>query len=88
MQFVKRVFKAIWTTIKNAIVDLFNNFESVIILSASAVGVSAILQQLPFHYTLPIWVDAPMFIPVIAVLFILLLVSIYSWRTRYVGETI
>ena len=86
MQFVKRIFKAIWTTIKNAIVDLFHNFESVLILSASAVGVSAILQQIPFHYALPAFVDAPLFIPVVSVLFIMLLVSIYSWRTRYVGE--
>jgi hypothetical protein len=85
MNFIKRILKAIWRTVKNAVIDLFSNIESVVILSASAIGVSAILQQLPFHYTLPAIIDAPMIIPIVSVLFILLLVSIYSWRTGYVA---
>jgi hypothetical protein len=86
--FIKKVFIAAIRTIKNMVIDLLSNLESVIIMSAAAVGISAMLQQIPFHYTLPIWIDAPMFIPVLSVMFIMLLVSIYQWRTRYVKQTI
>lgn len=85
MNFIKNVFTATWRTIKNTIRSILNNFEPLIIMSASAVGVAAILQQVPFHYSVPLWMDAPLVLPFIAVLFIMSLVSIYQWRMRLCG---
>ncbi|MCK9429379.1 MAG: hypothetical protein M0R17_05205 [Candidatus Omnitrophica bacterium] len=82
MNFIKRLFKQVISKIVDIFKDLFNNFESVIILTLSGIGLTTLLVQVPFMITLPLWIEASMVIPVIAVLIITFLVTIMQWRTH------
>lgn len=76
-------------TLKNAktkVIDFFkgfyNNFESVGILTLSSFGISALLGELPFWLTLPMWIEAPMVIPFISVCIVWLLATSGEKRAK------
>lgn len=48
--------------------------ESVLILLFASFGLSALLGEMPFYFTMPLWVESSMFMPVVAALIILFLV--------------
>jgi len=80
INWLKKVIMSALNSIKNLFVETVQNIESVVILSFSAIGLTTILSEIPFHYALPAFIDAPLIIPVIAVLTILLLITIMQMR--------
>lgn len=87
LQVVKNLIKNIVKIIFNTIKDIISNIESVIILSFAAIGLTTILVELPFHYALPAFIDAPMVIPVLSVLIITSLIISMTWRIKYAGAS-
>lgn len=82
-RFIKTVIIKTYNIIKNNIINLFNNTESVVILTFSAIGLASVLNELPFHYALPSFIDTPLVIPVIAVLSIYLITQVIKLRMNY-----
>ena len=80
LKWIKRLFMSALNIIKGVVLDLFHNAEAAIILTLSSIGLTTILAELPFHYALPAFIDVSLVIPVIAILTILLLVTLMSWR--------
>lgn len=79
-KFIKNVAIAALNTLKDFVQDIVQNAESTVILITSAVGVTAILTELPFHYALPAIIDAPMVIPFVSTMVVLSLVLLMQWR--------
>lgn len=71
--------------IKNHIVEFvkgcWNHAETISILTLSSIGLTSLLSELPFAYTMPMWIESPMVIPVISVLLIILLVKLAEHRS-------
>lgn len=74
------MFMSALNSIKGMVIDLVSNAEAAVILTFSAVGLTTILSELPFHYALPAFIDAAMVFPVISILIIFALVTLMSWR--------
>lgn len=70
------------TAIKNLFVEIITNLESVVILSLSAIGLTTLMAELPFHFAVPAIIDAAMIVPVLSVFIILGLITIMQWRFR------
>ena len=54
--------------------------ETITILTLSSIGLTSLLSEIPFYYTIPMWIESPMVIPVVSVLCILALVKIAERR--------
>ena len=74
--FISKVFSKITDFLKG----LFNNAESVVVLSAAAIGANAVIQQMPFYLTLPLWIEATAVIPFISVLLVFTVVTMMEIR--------
>ena len=61
---------------------LYDHAEGTAILTAASLGVTALLSEVPFMFTLPIWLEAPLVIPVLAILLIIALVISMEYRAR------
>ena len=83
LSWLKRIALSAFNAIKGLLVDLYQNAESVIILSFSAIGLTTILAELPYHYAMPAFIDGTMIIPVLSVLTILALITIMQWRMNH-----
>jgi hypothetical protein len=81
-KFIKNVAMAALNTLKDFVQDIVQNAESTVILITSAVGVTAILTELPFHYALPAIIDAPLAIPVLSTFIVLGLITLMQYRFR------
>jgi len=88
MRFLKRISrfisKVIASTFKNIIKtvkDLIVNIDSIALLTIAAIGMTKILSDLPFSYSLPLWIETPLVIPIISVFTIYILTQIITWRT-------
>lgn len=79
--FVVKVCKIAGIKIKNFVIGFWQNLETIIVITLSAIGLTALLSQLPFIWTLPLWIEATMVIPVISVIIISILLRIGEWRT-------
>lgn len=89
MKFIKKVanfIKECAVAAKNKVVKFFKGLkdhtEGAVILVLASIGVNALASQLPFMYTLPLWVEATMVIPVLSVLTILIMVKVMEWRAK------
>ena len=80
LNFLKNMCLSAFRTTKNIVIDMFNNAEAVILLSAASIGFTAILTEIPFHITVPMWIDAPMVLPFMSVLIVLTIVTIMEKR--------
>ena len=80
INWIKRVMMSALRAIKDLFVDVVKNAEAVAILTFASIGLTTVFAEIPFHYALPAFIDAPMIIPVIAVLTILLLITIMQKR--------
>jgi hypothetical protein len=73
-------------TAKTKVIDFFkgfyNNFESITILTLSSFGISALIGELPFLLTLPMWIEAAMVIPFISVCIVWLLATSGEKRAK------
>jgi hypothetical protein len=68
--------------VEQVAVGTWKHLFGIAILTFASYGVTALLTELPFYITLPFWIEAPMVIPVIAVIFIGLLVKGTEWQGR------
>ena len=78
--FVTRTAKSTWSNIKSFVVGLARYAETTIILVAASFGVTSLLSEVPFYLWLPMFVESPMFIPVLSVLIVALLATIAEKR--------
>ena len=83
LNWLKKIFLSAFNFVKKLVVEVVTNVEAVIILSFSAIGLTTILAEIPFHIAMPAFIEGALFIPVISVLIIVTLLSIMSWRTAY-----
>lgn len=67
--------KAAARTVKDFAVGCIRHAETIIVLGLAAIGLNALLSELPFHIALPAWVESPLIIPVIAIVLVSLLVK-------------
>lgn len=78
--FVARVAKVAYRKVVNFAKGLYHHAESIVILTLAALGLNALLGELPFYFILPMWVEATMVIPVLAVILVSLLTKSAEWR--------
>lgn len=75
-----------WVAARNRVVrfikDLYEHTEAIGILVLASLGLNALLGEIPFYFTLPLWIEAPMVIPVLAVIGIAMLVRSSEWRAK------
>lgn len=83
INFVTDVVVAAKNTVVDFFVGLYHNAESTIILILSSIGLSALLAEIPFWFTVPFWFEAFLVIPFISVCIILLLLYIAERRGYY-----
>lgn len=81
-KFTKEVFNAAKNKVINFFKGFYQNVETVGVLTLSALGLSALIGELPFWVTLPWWIEGAMVIPVISVMIIFLLVTIGEKRAK------
>jgi hypothetical protein len=69
---------------KNKIVSfvrgVFTHTEAIIITGLAALGLNALIGELPFIIAMPLWIEAAMVIPVLSVFAIGLLLLSAEWR--------
>lgn len=86
MNRLTRFLKNVVITAKDKIVDFFvgvyHHAEAITVSVLSAIGLSALLGELPFIYLLPLWVEGPFVIPVFSVFIIWLLLKSAEWRAE------
>lgn len=83
-----RIIVAIAKGVKDGVIDTFKsiatNFEAVSILSLAAIGLTAVLRDLPFRIAIPMWIEGTFImssmLPVISVLIITILVIVMQKR--------
>lgn len=61
--------------------DVYHHAEGAVLLVAASLGINTVLGEIPFMFALPLWLEATMVIPVLAVLIVLMLVKSAEWRT-------
>lgn len=80
--FTKKVFCAAKDKVVDFVEGCYHHAEAITILTLSALGLNALLGELPFLIALPMWVEAALVIPVISVLLIAGLTRSAEWRTN------
>jgi len=80
ISFTKRAFRAAKRKVVNFIKGTVRHAETVAVLSLSAVGLNALAGEVPFLYSLPMWIEGTMVIPVLSVLVIIGLVKSAEYR--------
>lgn len=59
---------------------VYKHIETISVLVLASLGLNALLSEIPFFWTLPLWIESPMVIPVLAVLGVFLLVKLGERR--------
>lgn len=85
MKRLKTIFNRVITKTKNFIKGLFRHAEMTTVLVTSAIGMNALIGELPYMYQLPMWIESPMVVPVLSVLVISLLIKSAEWRRSQRG---
>lgn len=80
IKFIKKVFVSAVKYVRNTILELISNIESVVILYCATLGITTLLAEIPFHFMLPAFVDSIAFFPFISVIIISLLIFSIRWR--------
>lgn len=93
MKFIKKVakfIKDVAIAAKNKVVNfvrgLYQHTEATVILVLSALGLNALVGELPFLFSLPMWIEAVFVIPVLSTLTVLILVKVMEWRSNRRSE--
>lgn len=66
--------------------DVIDNWEAAIILSLATIGLIFIIGELPNFIWIPAFIEAPMVVPVISVLIIMLLVTLLEHKIKEDGH--
>lgn len=83
LTWIKNLFLKALDTVKEIFIDLFKNAEAAVILTFSAIGLTSILAEIPFHYALPAFIDSTFVIPVISISVICLLIFLINYRNHF-----
>ena len=65
--FIKKAVKAAISFLKDTAVDVANHTETAISMVVESIGWTVVIGSLPFIIALPMWVEATMVVPVLAV---------------------
>ena len=79
-KFVKEVISTAYNKVKNFAVGMWHHAEGVTLLVLASFGLTALLSELPFLMSLPLWIEGPLVIPAIAVLIVLIVLKFGEWR--------
>lgn len=79
-RFAKNVLSSAWRKVKGFFTTCVKHTEAITILTFSAIGMNALMGELPFYAALPFWIEGPLVIPVLSVLAVSLLVKSAEWR--------
>ncbi len=87
MSFIRKAIKFVEKTldvaihkVKDFFIGVYRHAESITVLTLASMGLSSLIGEIPFWITLPMWVEAPMVIPFLAVLVVWLLMEFAEWR--------
>lgn len=78
--FVKETLQVAAKKVVKFIKGVWDHIETVAILVLATFGLAVLIGELPFLLTLPIWIEAPMVAPVIAIILMKLLTWFSQWR--------
>jgi hypothetical protein len=78
--FISRVIGHVVKSITRFIKETISNIEATSILIFSSIGAAAVIAEIPFHYTVPLWIESTMVPPLLGLLTIILLLKIMKWR--------
>lgn len=78
--FVLAAAHACYDKVVSFVRGVFTHTEAIIITGLAALGLNALLGELPFIFMMPMWIEAAMVIPVLSVLIIGLLLISAEWR--------
>lgn len=81
-QFLKETFIVIKNHTVSFIKGCYEHAESIALLTLSSIGLTYLIGELPFLWSLPMWLEAPMIAPVIAVLIVMALTKLAEYRTK------
>lgn len=59
---------------------VWEHLEGITLLILSSFGLNALLSELPFIFTLPLWIEGAWVIPIIAIILVSLLCKLAEWR--------
>lgn len=77
-QFLVEMARYAKDKVVNTATEAYRHWEAVCILVLAGIGLNGLLGELVFQFILPMWIEAPMVIPVLAVLAIGALI----WNTE------
>ena len=80
INFTKRAARSAARKITEFVRGTVRHAETVAVLSLSAVGLNALAGELSFIYSLPMWIESTMVIPVLSVIAIALLIKSAEYR--------
>lgn len=79
-KFVTDVVKAAKNKIVWFFKGVYHHAEAITILTLAAFGLNVLVGELPFIFMLPMWIEAPLVIPTLAVVAVSLIVKLMEWR--------
>ena len=79
-KFIKNIVKTVVDTLKEFVVEVVQNIEGVVILSAASIGVTAVVSRYAMTIVTPSFISTAMVIPVLSVLFIFALTVSMQYR--------
>jgi hypothetical protein len=79
---VKDVYVSGRDKIVNFLKNIYHHAEAITVMILASLGLNSLLGEVPFYFTLPMWVEPQMVIPVASVIGIGLLVGLSSWRAK------
>jgi len=80
MKFIQNAFYAAVNKIATLGILTFRHFEAAVVLTLSAIGLNALIGEVPFLVALPMWIESPMVIPVISVIAVTMLIKSAEFR--------
>lgn len=81
-RFVTGFINAFTRKCVDVVVGTYRNFEAIVLLTLAALGATSILSMMPFYFTMPLWIEGPMVIPVLAVMVVSMFLALMDYRIR------
>lgn len=81
-QFCRKLLQAAADTVVSFFRDAITYTEAVAILIFASLGINALLGEIPFFWTMPMWLEAELVIPALAVVCTLALLKSSDWRSN------
>ena len=86
--FTKRAVTAAAKSVVGFAVGVARHAETITVLSLSAIGANVLIGELPFYMAMPMWIEATLVVPVLAVLIVSFLIKSGEFRARRRGAQV